>query len=147
MVPGFDAQPQTTETPGWVAKTITLTSKAFKDTNKPTYKIVSGPAHGGVGTVNSEGKVTYTLTAGFTGTDTFTFSAADASSKFPKARAGRHGLGPSRLLDPAGRLDRRRPRACRRSSVQLGQSRQRLADGHLGGERRHDHERRLLHGT
>ncbi len=84
VVPGFDALAQTTETPAGVAKTVTLTSKAFKDTSKPTYKIVSGPAHGALGAINSEGKVTYTPTAGFTGVDTFTFSAADPSSKFPE---------------------------------------------------------------
>ena len=81
---GFDALAQTAETPAGVAKTVTLTSKAFKDTSKPTYKIVSGPAHGALGAINGEGKVTYTPTAGFTGADTFTFSAADASSKFPE---------------------------------------------------------------
>ncbi len=85
VVPGFDALPQASETPAGVAKTITLTSKAFKDTSKPTYKIVSGPAHGTLGAVNSEGKVTYTPTAGFTGTDSFTFSASDASSRFPES--------------------------------------------------------------
>jgi hypothetical protein len=84
VVAGFDALAQTAETPAGVAKTVTLTSKAFKDTSKPTYKIVSGPAHGALGAINGEGKVTYTPTAGFTGVDTFTFSAADPSSKFPE---------------------------------------------------------------
>ena len=84
VVSGFDALAQVAATPAGVAKTITLTSKAFKDSNKPTYKIVSGPGHGSLGAINSEGKVTYTPTAGFTGPDSFTFSASDASSKFPE---------------------------------------------------------------
>jgi Lysyl oxidase/Bacterial Ig domain len=84
IVPGFDAQPQAVETQAGVAKTVTLSSKAFKDSSKPTYKIVSGPAHGTLGSVNSEGKVAYTPTAGWSGPDSFTFSAADASSKFPE---------------------------------------------------------------
>ncbi len=84
VVPGFDALAQTTETPAGVAKTVTLTSRAFNDSGKPTYKIVSGPGHGALGAINSEGAVVYTPTAGFTGQDSFTYSAADPSSKFPE---------------------------------------------------------------
>jgi hypothetical protein len=82
-VPGFDALAQATETPAGLAKTVTLTSTAFKDAAKPTYKIVSGPAHGSLSAV-SENHVTYTPTAGYSGPDAFTFSASDASSKFPE---------------------------------------------------------------
>jgi hypothetical protein len=83
VVPGFDALPQATETPAGLSKTVTLTSQAFKDTAKPVYKIVSGPAHGSLSAV-SEGHVTYTPTVGYSGPDSFTFSASDASSKFPE---------------------------------------------------------------
>ena len=84
VVPGFDALAQTTTTPAGVADTVTLSSKSFKDASQPTYKIVSGPAHGTLGAINGKGKVLYTPTAGFTGQDSFTFSAADPSSRFPE---------------------------------------------------------------
>ncbi len=83
IIPGFDALPQAVTTPAATAKAITLTSKAFNDTAKPTYKVVSAPAHGTLGAI-SEGHVTYTPSAGFSGTDSFTFSAQDPSSPFPE---------------------------------------------------------------
>jgi hypothetical protein len=83
VISGFDALPQTLAVPGNTASAVTLTSKAFKDTSKPTYTIVSGPSHGALGTI-SEGHVTYTPTAGYSGADSFTFSARDAGSAFPE---------------------------------------------------------------
>ena len=43
-----------------------------------TYSIVSPPAHGTLGAIGSTGGVTYTPTAGFGGSDTFTFKVTDS---------------------------------------------------------------------
>lgn len=86
IIPGFNALPQSLGTLAGETTTITLTSKAFKDTATPTYKIVSGPSHGTLGPV-TKNQVTYTPTAGYTGADSFTFSAADPSSPFPHSPA------------------------------------------------------------
>jgi hypothetical protein len=47
------------------------------DADVLTYAIVSGPAHGTLGTLNGA-VVTYTPAAGFTGSDQFSFKASDA---------------------------------------------------------------------
>ena len=53
-----------------------------------TRSVVTGPAGGTVGTIDQEnGTVTYTAREGFTGTDTFTFRASDATSAGPVATA------------------------------------------------------------
>ena len=52
------------------------------DSDSPnlTYAIVAGPAHGSLGTLNpTTGAVTYTPTANYNGTDSFTFTAFDGS--------------------------------------------------------------------
>jgi Bacterial Ig domain len=46
-----------------------------------TYFVVSPPSHGALGTVSATGGVTYTPTAGFGGTDTFTFKATDTGGQ------------------------------------------------------------------
>jgi hypothetical protein len=84
IIPGFDAQAQTTSTRMGEATTIGLTSKAWSDSATPKYTIVSQTKHGKLGTV-SKNQVTYTPEAGFTGTDSFTFSAADPNSQFPES--------------------------------------------------------------
>jgi hypothetical protein len=86
VIPGFNALAQSVSAQTGTAQTITLTSKAFKDAATPTYKIVTGPAHGTLGAI-SKNQVTYTPTAGYTGADSFTFSAADPSSPFPRSPA------------------------------------------------------------
>jgi 6-phosphogluconolactonase (cycloisomerase 2 family) len=43
-----------------------------------TYTIVSGPAHGTLGAVSPSGQVTYTPSANYTGSDSFTYMATDA---------------------------------------------------------------------
>jgi hypothetical protein len=86
VIPGFNALAQSATAQAGTAQTLTLTSKAFKDTATPTYKIVSGPAHGTLGAV-SKNQVTYTPAAGYTGPDSFTFAAADPSSPFPRSPA------------------------------------------------------------
>jgi hypothetical protein len=86
VIPGFNALAQSATAQAGTARTLTLTSKAFKDAATPTYKIVSGPAHGTLGAV-SKNQVTYTPAAGYTGPDSFTFAAADPSSPFPRGPA------------------------------------------------------------
>ncbi len=86
VIPGFDALAQALSAQSGIPQTITLTSKAFKDSATPTYKIVTGPSHGTLSAV-SKNQVTYTPTAGYTGPDSFTFSAADPTSPFPRSPA------------------------------------------------------------
>src|SRR6476619_2301844 len=75
IIPGFVALAQAGSVNGGEASTLTLTSQAFKDTQTPRYAIVSGPQHGTLGAVSGN-HVTYTPAAGYTGPNTFTFSAA-----------------------------------------------------------------------
>ena len=42
-----------------------------------SYAIVSGPAHGSLGAVGADGRVTYAAQAGYVGTDTFTYRVSD----------------------------------------------------------------------
>jgi hypothetical protein len=86
VIPGFDAQPKTAFVSAGQQTALTLTSKAYSDSATPAYKIVSAPAHGSLGTING-GKVTYAPAAGYTGPDSFTFSAADPNSQFPESPA------------------------------------------------------------
>ncbi len=86
IIPGFDALAQSAGMGFGEAKTITLSAKAWNDTHTPTYKIVTQPAHGTLSAISS-GKVIYTPNAGYSGSDSFTFSAADPSSQFPTSPA------------------------------------------------------------
>jgi hypothetical protein len=83
VIPGFDAQAKAATANAGQETALTLTSKAFQDTATPRYTIVSAPQHGTLGAVKGN-QVTYVPAAGFTGTDSFTFSAADPNSPFPK---------------------------------------------------------------
>ena len=93
IIPGFDAQAQTTGADIGQPVTVTLESKEFKsskrkDLTTPTYTIVSQPAHGTLsqrGALEKGGdQVTYTPQAGYRGLDSFTFDAADPNSEFPR---------------------------------------------------------------
>jgi hypothetical protein len=111
IIPGFDAQAQTTGTGIGQPVTVMLESMKFESTKwkaaaKPTYTIVSSPAHGTLsqsgppgqgGTLGQGGsigqggslekgddQVTYTPQAGYKGLDSFTFYAADPNSEFPR---------------------------------------------------------------
>ncbi len=97
IIPGFDAQAQTTGGDIGQSVTVTLGSTQFESTSesrkrknptKPTYKIVSQPAHGTIsqtGTLEKGGdQVIYTPQAGYKGIDSFTFDAADPNSEFPR---------------------------------------------------------------
>lgn len=86
VIPGFVAQPQWAGTTEGRAQTITLTSQAYADTQTPAYTIVQGPRHGTLSGASGD-KVTYTPEPGYTGTDTFTFSAGDPTSQFPEEPA------------------------------------------------------------
>jgi hypothetical protein len=86
IIPGFDALAQSSSTGFGEAKTITLSAKAWNDAATPTYKVVTQPAHGTLSAISS-GKVIYTPNAGYSGGDSFTFSAADPSSQFPTSPA------------------------------------------------------------
>jgi hypothetical protein len=83
IIPGFDAQSQSLSTHSGEPRAITLTSQHWKDSSTPKYKIVTPPAHGKLGMLSGS-SVTYTPEPGFAGGDSFTFSAADASSPFPR---------------------------------------------------------------
>ena len=82
IIPGFIAQAQSVSVQAGESKTVTVTSKAFKDTATPKYALVASPLHGKL-TIVSSNSVTYTPNAGYTGPDSFTFSAADPNSRFP----------------------------------------------------------------
>ncbi len=81
LIPGFDALPQTIEPDGHEVS-VTLTSRAWADGNKPVYHVISPPLHGSLGALNGN-RVTYTPEPGYTGADSFQFTAQDPSSKFP----------------------------------------------------------------
>ena len=90
VIPGFDALAQATGTGVGQPVTVTLESRKFESkkrraSTEPTYTIVSQPAHG---TLEKSGdRVTYTPQAGYKGLDSFTFSAADPNSEFPRSPA------------------------------------------------------------
>jgi hypothetical protein len=86
VIPGFDALASSASATPGEATPMTLTSKAWNDTATPKYTIVSKPKHGTLGTVSGN-QVSYTPEAGYTGTDSFTFSAADPNSPFPHSPA------------------------------------------------------------
>jgi len=83
IIPGFDALAQSAHTAAGEPKALTLTSKAWKDSATPKYTIVSSPQHGQLGAV-SKNQVTYTPSAGYSGADSFGFSASDPNSPFPR---------------------------------------------------------------
>jgi len=86
IIPGFIAQPQAVSVKEGESKTVTVTSKAFNDTATPKYALVASPQHGKL-TIVSSNSATYTPNAGYTGPDSFTFSAADPNSQFPRSPA------------------------------------------------------------
>ena len=89
IIPGFNALAQAVSTEAGTAKTVTLTSQAWKDTATPKYTVVSGPAHGSVAPGSKANQVIYTPAAGYTGADSFTFAAKDpTSSRITPSRSG-----------------------------------------------------------
>jgi hypothetical protein len=118
IIPGFDAQAQTTGTEVGQSVAVTLTAQEFKmqkrkGATEPTYTIVSQPEHG---TLSQSGplekgddQVTYTPRGGYKGLDSFTFEAADPNSEFPRNPAvatvsidvGEGQFGPSVAIEGA----------------------------------------------
>jgi hypothetical protein len=91
IVPGFDAQAQVVGAQQDEARTVTLTAQAWRGEENggveealptPSYTVVTPPRHGTLGAIEGD-RVTYTPEGGYSGTDSFTFSAADPQSAFP----------------------------------------------------------------
>ena len=83
--PGAAAPPECKDvavsTQAGQAVTVPLTC-TDKNDNTLTLSIASGPANGALGAINQgRGAVTYTPNVGFTGTDSFTFSASDGAAE------------------------------------------------------------------
>ena len=87
IIPGFDALAQSLTTNFEEAKTITLTAQAFNDSATPTYSLVSPPQHGKLVAGPHSNQTLYTPDPGYSGPDSFTFSAADPNSNFPTSPA------------------------------------------------------------
>ncbi len=90
IVPGFDAQAQASSVEVNQPVTITLTSQKWEGTESdeqpsgaPSYAIVTPPAHGTLSPMYGD-LVTYTPASGYSGPDSFTFSASDPNSPFPR---------------------------------------------------------------
>ncbi len=82
VIPGFDAEPQSALTGEGEAMSVKLTATAYGDGASPLFSLVSGPEHGTLGPVEGD-TVTYTPALGYSGSDSFTFSARDPNSPFP----------------------------------------------------------------
>jgi hypothetical protein len=93
VIPGFVALGQGVKTEAGHALPITLKAKLYSappnfpvNPSEVEFELGTGPSHGTLGAINSEGtegKVTYTPSPGYTGTDSFTFKARDENSEFP----------------------------------------------------------------
>ncbi len=93
VVPGFDAEAQTRSIEPDQPLQLTLTSQRWSGSASfeqpsatPTYTIVSQPAHGKLSAITND-QVTYTPDSGYSGPDSFTFSASDPDSSFPESPA------------------------------------------------------------
>jgi hypothetical protein len=88
IVPGFDALPQEVSTYANEPVTITTTSTKWEEPghplDAPDYTIVSPPRHGTLEPIGGTGRFIYRSDAGYTGSDSFTFSASDPNSEFPR---------------------------------------------------------------
>jgi Bacterial Ig domain/Divergent InlB B-repeat domain len=78
----FDSPPGCNDASGTAAHStalqITLPCSDPDAGDSLTYSVVSGPAHGTLGSIDSAGHVTYTPNAGYAGPDGFTFKATDS---------------------------------------------------------------------
>jgi hypothetical protein len=82
-VPGYVAKRLTVEQAGG-PQVIPLSSAAFGTPGAVRYAVATPPAHGTLGPVTGAA-VTYTPQPGYTGPDTFTYTARDNASGFPLA--------------------------------------------------------------
>jgi hypothetical protein len=87
IVPGFDALPEAVSTGEGESVTITATSTRWEHKGEPigepSYTIVSPPQHGALEPVSGTDQAVYTPEAGYTGPDSYTFSASAPNSEFP----------------------------------------------------------------
>jgi len=103
IIPGYIAQAQAASVQSGESKAVTVTSKAFEHLKEnpltgplngkvqcepealapAKYAVVSGPQHGTLTNLSSN-HVTYTPERGYSGPDSFTFSAAEPNSPFPR---------------------------------------------------------------
>jgi hypothetical protein len=83
VIPGFDALAQSLATDVGEATTITLTAQAFDDSATPKYSLVTPPQHGELVGGPKSDQAIYRPAPGYSGSDSFTFSAADPNSGFP----------------------------------------------------------------
>jgi len=95
IVPGYDALAQAVSTEVGKAKTVTLTAEAWRGEENgereeklpnPTYTIVGAPAHGSLTAIAGD-QLTYVPEPGYSGPDSFEFSASDPNSPFPTSPA------------------------------------------------------------
>jgi Lysyl oxidase/Bacterial Ig domain len=95
IIPGFDALAQATSTQVGQAMKVTLTAKAWRGEENgqkeealptPIYTVLEAPKHGRLTAVVGN-QLTYTPEAGYSGSDSFVFSAADPNSPFPTSPA------------------------------------------------------------
>jgi hypothetical protein len=88
IVPGFDALAQTVGTTVGKPVTVTAASSRWESEGEPLgepdYTVVSGPQHGTLKPVSGTDEAIYTPEAGYSGPDSFTYSASDPSSEFPR---------------------------------------------------------------
>jgi Lysyl oxidase/Bacterial Ig domain len=94
IVPGFDALPQALSTGFDEPVTITPASTRWEHRGEPDgalgepdYTIVSPPQHGKLEPIGGTGQEIYTPAEGYSGPDSFTFSASDPNSEFPRSPA------------------------------------------------------------
>jgi hypothetical protein len=83
IIPGFDAEAESASTGEDQPTQIDLTSRSYAEQATPVYAIASEPQHGTLGEVDGD-TVTYTPDPGYSGTDSFAFSAHNPNSQFPE---------------------------------------------------------------
>ena len=96
-VPGYVAQPVNAGTvPSGQATAITLSSQTFGSPGTRRFRIETAPGHGTLrsgttvlspGSTISGSQITYTPASGYSGPDSFTYSAYDSTSQFPRTAA------------------------------------------------------------
>ncbi len=83
-IPGFDAEGLDLALKKEEAGRVSLPVESYGETQDPVETIVSSPVHGTLGSIEA-GAVTYTPAPGFSGSDSFSFTARDPASQFPES--------------------------------------------------------------
>ena len=153
IIPGFDALPQALAAPFGGTSTLTLSAQAFADAAQPVYRIVTPPAHGTLGSVQGD-EVSYSPTSGYSGPDSFTFSASDPNSRFPEEPDRGDGDDRGRRTSPAAKRgdphgarehDRRNERSPARIGLELRRQRRMERERGRNGHERTARARRHVH--